>query len=526
MMMTSIDLTICRAIHPVTSEVLRKAFRSVGELAHVDVKPPESTPDGDTVVSATVSFYDQAAAQTAMETLQGRAIYPQACYLQLTLRQAAPVAPAMAAAVAPAPAGFFYAPAHHAAFYHHHHHHHAAAAIPAALFRPTAQPAPITATQWMLAAGPASAATVVPFSSAISPFVAAHHHYQHQHQHHTAAPQPFHHHQLHHATPHQQQQQHQHQQPVAPVNSHVVLISNVPTNIALKKLFILLEVYGICVGLRRQTRNPETVVAKYETLNDACTAVKLLDGAPFFGKNLHLRQFVGYEDRGSFAPAAGHPSDPNDPACLTADFTVARHRGRPHGHGGVTGRKYPPAENLFVANLTEDMADVDILNDLFVQHGFTVTEFVRKDPSYGIVGLKDADEGVRALIQLHSIIYKERYIRITFSGFPAHQLTQEERALRAAQMHAHKRTAAQTRNDPPPPSAMIAAPGPARVVLGPTPGAAPPAFVPQATIVMDAHHHQNQNQSEQEQQPQLKYDVTSSKAIQVKVEAELEVKQE
>src|SRR5262245_50217222 len=101
------EVTIRQAVHPITSDVLSQAFRSVGEIEHVQVNNPDVTPGGDTTVTGSVVFRDAASGAEAMSTLQGRAIYPNACFVELK------------------PAPYLARGDMHHAHHHHHHHHHA-----------------------------------------------------------------------------------------------------------------------------------------------------------------------------------------------------------------------------------------------------------------------------------------------------------------------------------------------------------------------------------------------------------------
>lgn len=462
------EVTIRQAVHPITSDVLTQAFRAAGETEQVTVNNPETNTSGETIVSAFVVFRDAASGQNALRTLQGRAIYPNSCFVELKPSAANPAhAAAYGGPLIGGYGGGYPGAMHHQQHYHHHHagayggHHH-------------------------------------------------HHHHHHQHhamhhhhhgfgghhQHHGGAMgfdqqhQPpyggHHHHMMHH------QQHHHHSFAMRgagmmpgggfmprgrgfgapggmmmgvggpPPGTYgmrggfgmrggadmmgtaaygvqqgmmmgggggyamspsgepaVLLVSGVPTNVSLMKLFILLEVYGVVLGLRRQLKQPETVIAKFEVFHDAILCAKLLSGTPFFGTELQVRHFAGFTDRQGFAPGAGANADPEDPECQTFDFTTTRHRGRPHGHGGVTGRKYSPGPHLFIGNLLEAISDNEA-REMFTTRGFEVVDFERKSAAHALCSLKDTQASIEALIATHSIIVKERFIKVTFSGFAPH----------------------------------------------------------------------------------------------------------
>lgn len=225
-----------------------------------------------------------------------------------------------------------------------------------------------------------------------------------------------------------QQQQHQHHQNPQPP---LIVINGVPPHVPLIKLYLLLEVYGVCYGLRRQPQFSNQILARFENMNDATLCVKHLNNAPFLGGDLHIRMYnhLVHNSLGEVTQnnnlvsfhAENGKTDPSSTECLCFDFTHYRHRGRPHHNGGVTGKKFNPTPFLFVANLTEDIDESDIRN-FFAQHGYEVQEFARKRLEFGIVSLKDTATAVSALIEMHSSIIKDRYLRITFSGFPPNSL--------------------------------------------------------------------------------------------------------
>jgi hypothetical protein len=198
----------------------------------------------------------------------------------------------------------------------------------------------------------------------------------------------------------------------------VILVSGVGQTVALMKLFTLLEVYGNVLGLRRMTKTPETVLAKFERAEDAQVALSLLQGAPFFGHDLALKRFDGYSDRGSGFTTTPAGGSPDDAATTCFDFTGTRHRGKPFmpaGQSSAFGRKFRPGKNLFVANLTEAIADGE-LNALFQDKGFVVSDYLRKTPMYSILAFESTADAIAALVAVHGTQFKERYLRVTFSN--------------------------------------------------------------------------------------------------------------
>src|SRR3989338_4395579 len=81
-------LNINNAVYPITTDIIRAALKNIGELERCDVKPvKESTrdfnPDGTPrkFVNAVIAFHDASCVERCLNELQGRAIYPDCCFL-------------------------------------------------------------------------------------------------------------------------------------------------------------------------------------------------------------------------------------------------------------------------------------------------------------------------------------------------------------------------------------------------------------------------------------------------------------
>jgi hypothetical protein len=527
------DIVIRQAVHPITADVLTQAFRSIGELEAVNVNPLETTPTGEHVVSAFVVFKDAGAGARAMHQLQRRAIYPNACYLEIkpsAPRMPPPPQPQYGAsggmlATPRPPAGYGSAPMQPGVY---------GGAPQQQPYQPQYQPQPYQQPPQ-------------PQQPYQQPPLQQQQQYQPQPQQQYQQPQPQPQYQQQPPQPQQQYQppqqpqqyqQHQQHQPPAgfavpggfaqpqpgmgypqasygmppmhygmmpmrgrgfggPHHHHhhhhhhqymmhmgmggppgmmygggpayggyrggyggppgmmrggmgggyprggmggggggvdglppgvdapgapppYIIVSGVPLTVPLMKLFFLLEAYGVVLGLRRQAKTPEVVIARVEQYYDALVAIKYLTDCPFFGSTLQLHHYGNYADRTPFAPPPGHPCDPEHAACMSFDFTTVRHRGRPNGHGGVPGRKFPPSVNMFVGNLFEQITD-DEVRDIFTSRGFRIVEYVRKSPTHSVISLASVSEAVAALIATVSIVIKERFVRTTFSGYAPHE---------------------------------------------------------------------------------------------------------
>lgn len=201
----------------------------------------------------------------------------------------------------------------------------------------------------------------------------------------------------------------------APPSDAVVIVSNMPETVALHDLWVLLEVYGNVNSLKRQFSSKTTVVAHFQNVYDARLAVQHLQGCPFHGATLSLKHFAGYVERGGRTEWNSGPA--TDPATHAVLFSSGyHHRTKPTAAFNPTGR-VRPGKNLFISNLTEAITDDDI-GEVFTKAGFELDGYFRKTPSVAIVSLTDIEMAVHALVAVHSQQVKERFLRVTFSHFP------------------------------------------------------------------------------------------------------------
>ncbi|EKG04725.1 hypothetical protein TCSYLVIO_004216 [Trypanosoma cruzi] len=200
-----------------------------------------------------------------------------------------------------------------------------------------------------------------------------------------------------------------------PPNDAVVIVSNMPETVPLHDLWVLLEVYGNVNSLKRQFSSKSNVVAHFQNVYDARLAVQYLQGCPFHGATLLLKHFAGYVERGGRTEWNSGPA--TDPATHAVLFSSGyHHRTKPTAAFNPTGR-VRPGKNLFISNLTEAITDEDIKEE-FTKAGFELDGYYRKNPSVAIVSLRDIETAVQALIVVHSQQLKERFLRVTFSHFP------------------------------------------------------------------------------------------------------------
>ena len=194
----------------------------------------------------------------------------------------------------------------------------------------------------------------------------------------------------------------------------VVIVSNVPEDSCLQSLWVLLEVYGNVISLKRQFNNKTNIIATFQHLQDAKSAYFFMEGCPYFGQNLHLKHFAGYVER--TRADWSQQGLPTDPATLAYSFADSHHRTRPNAAFNAD-RKYKPDRHLFIGNLNEAITD-DTIREIFTNKGVAIHDYFRKAGNIAILSVESPAKAVEGLVALHGTQIGDRYIKITFSGFP------------------------------------------------------------------------------------------------------------
>lgn len=388
-----INVTVERCTYPVTKEILAKVFGMVAPPVNVVCGPSAQTTTGF------VDYADVATARRVVQQLNKNSIYPDCCFMTLTLEHLAPPAPSVTGYTAPQvpfaqqqqqQQSMQQMPFGHSTY----------GAMPGCLVPRGGMSGRGRGRGGRGGAGRYGShyAANGPMAPQFYPVPAA-----------TTAPAAA---------------------PVAfgsysaPSSDAVVIISNMPETVALHDLWVLLEVYGNVNSLKRQFSSKSTVVAHFQNVYDARLAVQHLQGCPFYGATLSLKHFAGYVERGGRTEwNSGPATDPATHAVLF--FSGYHHRTKPTAAFNPTGR-VRLGKNLFISNLTETITDDDI-KEVFTKAGFELDGYYRKTPSVAIVSLADIDTAVRALIAVHSQQLKGRFLRVTFSHFsPGQRANGEE----------------------------------------------------------------------------------------------------
>ncbi|KAG5495385.1 hypothetical protein GH5_03045 [Leishmania sp. Ghana 2012 LV757] len=201
--------------------------------------------------------------------------------------------------------------------------------------------------------------------------------------------------------------------PGSEMDGCTVMVSGVSESVPLYDLWVLLEVFGNVNSLKRQFRYRTNVVAQFQHPGDTLTAIQYLQHCPFRGGVLRLKRFSGYQER----ETEWETKSAKDPATQAALFTTGyHHRTAPRAPMNVRGRVHPE-KNLFITNLTETISD-DELKEIMKAAGFEPDSYFRRGPTGAIVAFKDTETAVDALIAVHAMEVRQRFLRVTFSRFP------------------------------------------------------------------------------------------------------------
>ena len=77
-------IKVKKATYPITGDIIRQAMKSFGELSECNMKDAQTdTRDGNQFVDGTVTFANPEEGQRAFESLRGKPIYPDCCFLSM-----------------------------------------------------------------------------------------------------------------------------------------------------------------------------------------------------------------------------------------------------------------------------------------------------------------------------------------------------------------------------------------------------------------------------------------------------------
>lgn len=200
----------------------------------------------------------------------------------------------------------------------------------------------------------------------------------------------------------------------ASASESYVLVANVAERVPLYDLWVLLEVYGNVRSLKRQHSDRTHVVAHFQHAADTTLAVQYLNGCLFRGMRLRLKRFFGYRERVGVEWDLGSSTDPATMACLFE--TKYHHRVSPHIPRNPRSAMYPDC-NVFISNLTSEVTE-DEIADMWRDLGLEPTASFRRGPKALIVGFRDIEAAVDAVIAIHLRDCHGRALYATFSRYP------------------------------------------------------------------------------------------------------------
>ncbi|EPY20313.1 hypothetical protein AGDE_14742 [Angomonas deanei] len=183
-------------------------------------------------------------------------------------------------------------------------------------------------------------------------------------------------------------------------------VTVVPESEPLQTIFVLMEVFGGVVTIRRTQRNKEILTVKCADIEDAENIARHLRRVPYAGGTVSGKPFPTYVDR--------HPctdeGDPNDPATEQYNFTASRHR-RPGQRSKCGASRY-----LKVTGCSSFTVE-DIQNYL-TSKNFTPESITKDEEGDFLVVLPSIEAAVNVIITCQANICGEERSSVLFVPEP------------------------------------------------------------------------------------------------------------
>eukprot|EP00457_Paulinella_chromatophora_P006898 gb/GEZN01006918.1/.p1 GENE.gb/GEZN01006918.1/~~gb/GEZN01006918.1/.p1 ORF type:complete len:509 (-),score=86.41 gb/GEZN01006918.1/:50-1576(-) len=194
----------------------------------------------------------------------------------------------------------------------------------------------------------------------------------------------------------------------------VLLVNQLPSGFTADNVFILFGVYGDVMRVKILYNKRETAMVQFATPAQAQLARMHLNGFALSDSELKISTSKHVDVQ---LPRNAE-SDP-ETAELTKDYSKSPiHRFRGRGSRNMKNI-HPPSAVLHVSNIPEGSTKEEI-RQLFTPEseapGTVKVQFFKNDRKMAYVRLKDAQTGALMLIRMHNFKYKEKYVRVSFTG--------------------------------------------------------------------------------------------------------------
>ncbi|RHW68157.1 hypothetical protein DPX39_110118900 [Trypanosoma brucei equiperdum] len=207
-----------------------------------------------------------------------------------------------------------------------------------------------------------------------------------------------------------------------PQNSPTVFLSVtiVPESEPLHSIFVLIEVYGGVVTIRRNHNRKEILTVKMASVPEADSVVQFLRKVPFAGGTVSAKRFPTYTER---TPCTDD-GNPHDSATVQYDFTTARHRSP-----GQRSRCHP--SSVLKVTGCGGYSEADVMT-YFTSENFYPDRIIKDDEGSFTVYMADVETAVALLLKCHNNVCGEERSNVLFIEGPRDTTTSATAANNAS----------------------------------------------------------------------------------------------
>ncbi|CCD12877.1 unnamed protein product [Trypanosoma congolense IL3000] len=183
-------------------------------------------------------------------------------------------------------------------------------------------------------------------------------------------------------------------------------VTIVPETEPLYSIFVLIEVFGGVVTIRRNHNKKEILTVKMASVPEADNVVQYLRKVPFAGGTVSAKRFPTYNER---TPCTDD-GNPHDSATIQYDFTTARHR------SPGQRSKCQPSTVLKVTGCG-GYSEADVMT-YFTSENFYPDRIIKDDEGAFTVHMADRETAVALLLKCHNNVCGEERSNVLFIEGP------------------------------------------------------------------------------------------------------------
>lgn len=196
--------------------------------------------------------------------------------------------------------------------------------------------------------------------------------------------------------------------PVPNNNAPTVYLSVtlVPTTEPLRSVFVLMEAFGGVVSMRRNQNKREILTVKMASIDDADAVVRYMRRVPFAGGSISAKRFPAYVERNP----CSDEGDMMDPETTQYDFTAERHRSP-----GQRSKAQP--SNTVKVTGCAGYSEADLMT-YFNSKNFFPERISKDEEGAFAVQVADVETAVKLLISCHGNVCGEERSNVIFVEGP------------------------------------------------------------------------------------------------------------